>query len=147
LLVVNKRPLNPKWPEVIIEEYEKAKAAWRSKNKIPAGSTYRKAVGLPSWPVSYRKEEFERMGWRRNLTTGQLGLRDWTIEEVEAYCDYLKAAEDTVNRAVALEYSENSSRALDCMERGTAWERFNKQEDKSTTFGKYRFEGPYIPAD
>ena len=60
------------------------------------------------------------MGWRRNLTTGQLGLRDWTVEEVEAYCDYLKAAEDAVSKAVALEYSENGGRALDCIERSTA---------------------------
>ena len=53
LLVIDKGPLNPEWPEVVIAEYEKSKAAWRSKNKIPAGSTYCKAVGLPSWPVNY----------------------------------------------------------------------------------------------
>ena len=87
------------------------------------------------------------MGWRRDLLTRKLRCRDWTTEEVEAYCDYLKAAEDTVNKTVALEYSENGGKALDCIERGSAWKRFNKQEDDNTPFGTYRFEGPYIPVD
>ena len=87
------------------------------------------------------------MGQRRDLLTSKLRRRDQTTEEVEAYYNYLKAAEDTINKTVALEYSENGSKALDCIERGSAQKRFNKQEDDRTPFGTYRFEGPYIPVD